>query len=526
MPVIVNGYAGNEKISDAMRSLADSLFGDEAKQALIRENVAKTRLEEERLRAQNENAQRAGDLYQAGDYRGANAAIIRHTPTASNLGSINLAGAGLDANGNFNDPRLTTAALGAGHSFEGTVPGQNATIAERIGIAKMQADRAAATQQAIAERNAATQDAIARRQQEADERKNQNTPITVYRTGPTGQVMPTIVRQSVAYGQPGKPLSKDEVTGLYLSGALDPRTSPSFNTPSGTLSNGTTFDQSENQPSSVADRINAANGGRDPFQNLTNDTRHLLGLPSYSAEQNLQNARDDLARTTIPDLPPRPLVDQTQPGKDVYDYGGLWPVAKNLFGGTMNQIGINAIPDQSAAIENIANLAARTRALPISGVSRDSVQREKWNSANIPQPHFGVLGEGGYLEQQKLAALTGRLRDTYSTMRRQAMDPATPPAERAQLVGQLNELRDVIAGWEAPLNGNHQPGAATTSTAPGQGTVHQVPQVDKAQVQAPSRSQQTIPRAAIEALRRNPRLSGEFDDKYGYGASFQVLGGM
>src|SRR5215471_18353836 len=146
MPAIVNAYAANNGIADAMRSLADSLFGDQAKQALIRENVAKTRLEEERLRDQNESANAIPGLFQSRDYRGTIGQILRHTPTAGNIGGVALTGAGLDANGNVNDPRLATAALGAGHSIEGTVPGQNATIAERINIARMQAERAAETQ--------------------------------------------------------------------------------------------------------------------------------------------------------------------------------------------------------------------------------------------------------------------------------------------------------------------------------------------------------------------------------------------
>src|SRR5215471_14318106 len=206
MPAIVNAYAANNGIADAMRSLADSLFGDQAKQALIRENVAKTRLEEERLRDQNESANAIPGLFQSRDYRGTIGQILRHTPTAGNIGGVALTGAGLDANGNVNDPRLATAALGAGHSIEGTVPGQNATIAERINIARMQAERAAETQRAIAERNAATQEAIAARQREADERRYNNTPTTIYPTGPTGRVTPKIVPQSQSFGQPGKPL--------------------------------------------------------------------------------------------------------------------------------------------------------------------------------------------------------------------------------------------------------------------------------------------------------------------------------
>jgi len=199
-------------------------------------------------------------------------------------------------------------------------------------------------------------------------------------------------------------------------------------------------------------------------------------------------------------LPPRLPIDQTQVGNDVYNYGGLLPFGKNLASGTVNQFGFNLTPEQNAGIENISNLAARTRALPISGVSRDSVQREKWNNQNIPQPNWaGVIGEGGYIEQAKLGALLTRLREEYVNSRARAMDPATPPAERVKLVGYLNELRDVIAGWEAPKKG-YQPGAAATaSTAPGQGTIHQVPQIDKAQTDPLAQARDAIFRGASRA---------------------------
>ncbi len=190
------------------------MFGDEAKNSLIREQRAK-------IQRENDAANLLPGLYQGGNLHALGGQILRANPSATNLGNVNLARTALDAGENYNDPRLATAALGAGHSFEGTVPGlgvleggrnsRNAatisgenlrnekTIAGQLQRAQMEAEKTAETQRAIAERNAATQEAIAARQRDLDERKNQNTPYVVY---PNGR--PTVVRQNEAYGQPGK----------------------------------------------------------------------------------------------------------------------------------------------------------------------------------------------------------------------------------------------------------------------------------------------------------------------------------
>jgi hypothetical protein len=56
----------------------------------------------------------------------------------------------------------------------------------------------------------------------------------------------------------------------------------------------------------------------------------------------------------------------------------------------------------------------------------------------------------------------------------------------------MAQLKRAIEMYEAPTTGNAEPVTGmrpgplpTTSTASQQGTVHQVPQVDKAQIQAP-----------------------------------------
>lgn len=121
MTTIVNAYSGNESVANSLKSIADSMFGDQSHRELYRQEALKYKRE-------NEAADAIPGLYQSGDYRGVNAQILRHSPTASNLGGVNLAGAGLDAKGNYNDPRLATAALGAGHSAEGTMPGLGMTI--------------------------------------------------------------------------------------------------------------------------------------------------------------------------------------------------------------------------------------------------------------------------------------------------------------------------------------------------------------------------------------------------------------
>lgn len=446
MPTIVNAYAAPESISNNLRSIAESMFGNEAKDNLIREEAAKARRE-------NEAANAIPGLFQQGDYRATMGQILRHSPTAGNLGGVGLAGAGLDANGNVNDPRLATAAIGAGHPYEGTVPGTNlleggrnsrnaATIAgenERNRFTQGQenerntariAGESARSEEAT-RRAAETQRAIAERDLALRKWQSEHTPTTVYPIGPNGRPMPKIVPQSESFGQPGKPLSMDETKGLIISGALD------------------------NQPASFGDRFSAT----DPLANLTNDQRHMLGLPAFTATENL-NAP---GQTDIPQLPPKP-TGVPQSVIDAGDVGGMKAIFPRVAGGAWSTLtGKEQAPQTNASVNRLGNLINDTRGTAFPGM-KDTVQREKWNAQVLPST--SLFQEGGEHARNIAAATITKLREQYAAGVNMASDPRIPPEAKANVIRELNVLRTLIGRWEALPEASAPVAAAPAASAP------------------------------------------------------------
>lgn len=501
MPKIINAYAANESIADNLRDMANSIFGDEAKHEV--------------LRGQARKLQREADfvpLYAAAAAANDRPGMAKYSILSDReqyLPSTSLVTAANAAGNDYASPALATAALGAGHSAEGTFPGLQQTIGQRMAAAHEATERAARTQQYIADR-----------QLEAEAAKNRNTPVVAY---PGGN--PTYVRQAESYGQPAAPLHKDQVIGGVLQRAINggsstPSVPGAGATPSRTPA---TPSGPGNTPGSspAAPGAPFRSGAGGPFENLPNDIRHAAGLPSFSADQEQNNQRDDLARTTIPELPPR-SPNLPQSALDAADAGGVGALVRKFWGHTINYIfGGDITPDLTHELTNLSNLAAATRSLPLPGI-RDSVQREKWNSQNIPQPSewLGVIPEGGEHAQTKTLRLIAQLREQYNSGKALAENAATPPAERAKLMENLHALRDVIAQWEKLPDSRsvmEKRAASQQGTVqPNQGNIPQNP--------TPRTSNRIPPDAAVEHLRLNPGLRGQFDTKYGPGTSDWVLG--
>jgi hypothetical protein len=194
---------------------------------------------------------------------------------------VGLAGAGLDANGNVADPRLATAAIGAGHPAEGTFPGLNiteggrnarntATIeGENTRNTATLAERAASAHEATV-RAAATQEAIAKRQAETERYKHDNTPYAGYDA--EGRPAPVTSQSRAVQGAVYPAITEGQAKGAVINRALTPPRQPM-------------------QPGAPEGFVNPLNLNGQP-QNLTGDIIPPGGTnaqPSAPAGQSFEN---------------------------------------------------------------------------------------------------------------------------------------------------------------------------------------------------------------------------------------------
>lgn len=125
MPKIINAYSdANNSIADSLKSIGQSIWGDEAKNEGLRQNA-------EKLRRENSNAEPYARAMRDNDMGSARYYGAMHGLTPEGIGIANRVTAAGRANGNYDDPTLGTSMLGAGEAMSSTPEGQRRAMANQ-----------------------------------------------------------------------------------------------------------------------------------------------------------------------------------------------------------------------------------------------------------------------------------------------------------------------------------------------------------------------------------------------------------
>jgi hypothetical protein len=127
MPQFIVAPAEKSSISDPLRSIGESLFGDEAKKASYLQDA-------ERIKRQEKNASLFAEAVRNNDRAALGYYGILAGKSASDVAAWNRMGAAAAANGNYDDPALGLAMLGAGDSMANTPEGQRRALASQRAV--------------------------------------------------------------------------------------------------------------------------------------------------------------------------------------------------------------------------------------------------------------------------------------------------------------------------------------------------------------------------------------------------------
>lgn len=129
MPRIINAYSeGQNSIADSLKSIGQSIWGDEAKNEGLRQNAEKLRQEAAKAARENTNAEPYARAMRDNDMGNARYYGALHGLTPEGIGVANRVTAAGRANGNYDDPALGTSMLGAGQAMASTPEGQRRAL--------------------------------------------------------------------------------------------------------------------------------------------------------------------------------------------------------------------------------------------------------------------------------------------------------------------------------------------------------------------------------------------------------------
>src|SRR3989442_1136188 len=121
MPIIGSPYSGSGSIADSLRSLGESMFGNQALHEVQRQTAGKYARE-------NSSANASADALQRGDYRTAMSEFARGGRGGADWNQYYLGGRAQEAGGNIDDPNFNTAVTAA-HGIGAAPIGQRRQLA-------------------------------------------------------------------------------------------------------------------------------------------------------------------------------------------------------------------------------------------------------------------------------------------------------------------------------------------------------------------------------------------------------------
>lgn len=446
MPKIINAYSGNESVANSLKSLGDSMFGNQSQQALIREN-AKAK------GAENENAEPFARAARDGD-RNAMAyygALARKQ--GADVGNFNLLSTANHAKG-VDDPGLATAQLGAHEPISSTAVGQGRSLANATGIARIQSDTAAATQRAIAER----QNEQARWTDEhtlVDVRGPDGRVVKVPKsqaTQPQYDVQPSLDQvkanmispaASATPGQgaaaPAFPTNPDVRSMVGLPTALQSYVHPQTQEVVTSQDNGQTFVDKAGRRGSLA------GSGFMPIE-------HGAALGEARTAQQRQEAAGPGPTFPDPTKSAAAADAYTNAGVEsklqehVNAAAGAIPGVRNILE-TFGNGEIGAGTERARSAQEVRNNEARTALLSSPG--RQAIQQQKWVNELLPETGFAGFSNPT-TEAQKVPVIVNALKADYTNERRLAADINTPPAERQAAIARMHKVENAIRLFTAP----------------------------------------------------------------------------
>lgn len=466
MPRIINAYSGNESVADSLKSLGDSMFGNQAQRELIRENALSKQRE-------NTNVPLLADAVRNGDRNALAYYGVLANKTGADASNYNLLSTANHATG-VDDPGLATAQLGAHEPIASTAVGQGRQLENQSNIAGMQMDRQV------------------QQQQWTDE----HTLVNL--RGPDGKI--TMVPKSQvgnlqAHGYDVVP-TKEQAIGDLLSpqqptpqpdatASVAPPTAPA--SPRASRLSALTPDQRSlvGLPTQVQSYQHPQTGevatSQDGGQTLTKSDGSRVpangsGFMPVSHEAALQQVQQNNIRTQA-SQPPAATPDpaQSAAAQDARATAGIGPEIAEHANTLVGATGLGAVgnylfgtPEVAPSIErarsaqDIRNNEARTALLASPG--RQAIQQQKWVNDLLPQDHAMANPE---TEAQKVPQIVGALKADLDNERRVVQDINTPAPERIAANQRMHKLTNAIRLFTAPPEGA-TPAASQAAPAPQQ----------------------------------------------------------
>lgn len=466
MPRIVNAYADNSAVGDALAKLGELIYGDGAQKEVYRQKALG-------LKRENDNAEPLAAAVRDGNRNGIGYYGVLSGKTGQDAGDYNRLSSANHAT-SFDDPRLAISMLGAGGTFGSTAPGQGRVLQNNITTTGMNNATSRANNADTNAEHAATALAVDGR------------TLTNVDNGDGTAHYET--KSNAAAGHMAVPVTKEGVLGAMLRKYA-----------------------AGNAPTDVASAAPAPQG--NPFSGMPPQIQHVLGVGmppqsmvhpatgqtgvSYDGGVNIVDStgrtvpatgflpvgqeaalgqeRDNNVRAGAS----KPLAVQnpanSQAAADADRTTGLGPKAGTLLNEHIGAIpGVPAImqgawgsPEvapgvqRARAQQDVRNNQARAVLLGAPG--RQTTQAQKWVNELLPQ---GDAFANHNTEAAKIPTIVNALQGDYAQLQAVATDPNTMPADRVKVTQQMRQIENTIRMYTEPAAGQPTQAAASPAGAP------------------------------------------------------------
>ncbi|SFI39994.1 hypothetical protein [Bradyrhizobium sp. Gha] len=465
MPRIINAYNENSALGKTIADLGEAMFGDQAQKEVYRQKAFG-------LKRENDNIPLLADAAASGDRN----AIARYGVLAGKTGQdaadFNRLAVSNHASG-VDDLRLALATMGAGGAFSSTAAGQGRDLANRSGIANIQAGASRDVAHIQADKQAAS-----------DKYKFDNTFEQTYDDNPSSPTYgrTVLTPRSQAAGREAAP-TKDSVVGGMLRRVADtqqPGATPAaaadpFSSMSPRWQKIAGVDLPEQ--SLIEPRSGTTGISRDGGQTvILSDGRTVpaTGFQPVSQETALGQARDNNVRASAAQPLTAPNPASGRAAADAAATSGLGPKLSTFLnedigaipGATTVLKAATGSPQIAPAVQEarqsqeIRNNLARTVLLGAPG--RQTVQAQKWVNDLLPQ---GNALANPATEAGKIPVVVNALKADHEQYRQLALDPNTAPQERAKAVQAMHQIENTVRLFTEPAAGPPPPQETSTPTA-------------------------------------------------------------